>query len=563
MAFLRLTPHAALAKAWFRLLLTAPFACVAIEAQAGSTPPEFRYAPDKHPGYSFVNLDPETLDGADAIDGLNHLLRGDGFTLRLPFKLAKSSLFNKPVDWQLRNRGWLPNPFVSRLDEGKPVPLNQSMFAKDGISYTNSNCMMCHGSVVGTQVIAGLANKDLNSPQLLADAMRFENGLPLLMSLAGLKPVEREATRGLVANTRAMIAPFFRFATSVGDNQGPFFSWGYVAHLKDPKVSLDETIAEGERTPLTELLYGQAHFPTVQAMAWWNIKYKTSHYWYRDSAVNLQQAGVDFVINFSAPAFTGPRPPFAERAAITRKILAYAYQTKSPPFPGELDAASAERGRALFHGQTRTASGATLPCFNCHGTYARKEDGAGWLVSYPNTTPLRDVGTDPAYNEILKRLKPIADSLASAGDVHGEMMPQYGTPSSPGYVAPPLDGVWASAPYFHNGSVPTLEQVLNPDARMPIWAASEDPTAYDLAQVGLSARELSLADVASLRKAAKYGSPIDEQVQLPAQRIYDTREPGKSNRGHEFGRVLSAAERADVIAFLKTLGGPGMSAAPR
>ena len=33
-----------------------------------------------------------------------------------------------------------------------------------------------------------------------------------------------------------------------------------------------------------------------------------------------------------------------------------------------------------------------------------------------------------------------------------------------GYVAPPLDGIWASAPYFHNGSVPSIELVLTHQA---------------------------------------------------------------------------------------------------
>jgi len=36
----------------------------------------------------------------------------------------------------------------------------------------------------------------------------------------------------------------------------------------------------------------------------------------------------------------------------------------------------------------------------------------------------------------------------------GEQGYEYPT----GYVAPPLDGVWASAPYFHNGSVPTTSK---------------------------------------------------------------------------------------------------------
>jgi hypothetical protein len=50
-----------------------------------------------------------------------------------------------------------------------------------------------------------------------------------------------------------------------------------------------------------------------------------------------------------------------------------------------------------------------------------------------------------------------------------ELAPQTQTQGKPGYIAPPLVGIWASAPYFHNGSVPTLWQVLDPDSRADIW----------------------------------------------------------------------------------------------
>ena len=52
-----------------------------------------------------------------------------------------------------------------------------------------------------------------------------------------------------------------------------------------------------------------------------------------------------------------------------------------------------------------------------------------------------------------------------------------------GYVPPPLDGIWASAPYFHNGSVPTVWHVLHPDERPKVWLRSED--GYDFKSVGL------------------------------------------------------------------------------
>src|SRR5688500_19819908 len=73
-----------------------------------------------------------------------------------------------------------------------------------------------------------------------------------------------------------------------------------------------------------------------------------------------------------------------------------------------------------------------------------------------------------------------------------------------GYVAPPLDGVWASAPYFHNGSVPTLWHVLHPDERPKIWKRTED--GYDRERVGLEVTTLDKLppDVDSDRQTRKY-----------------------------------------------------------
>jgi hypothetical protein len=105
-------------------------------------------------------------------------------------------------------------------------------------------------------------------------------------------------------------------------------------------------------------------------------------------------------------------------------------------------------------------------------------------------------------------------------------------------VAPPLDGVWATAPYLHNGSVPTLWHVLHPAERPVVWRRT--PTGYDDARVGLEVEEL--ADLPPGRL-------------LPAVRrtYFDTRQPGKSAAGHDFPDVLTEAEKAAVLEYLKTL----------
>jgi len=108
-----------------------------------------------------------------------------------------------------------------------------------------------------------------------------------------------------------------------------------------------------------------------------------------------------------------------------------------------------------------------------------------------------------------------------------------------GYVAPPLDGIWITAPYFHNGSVPTIEAVLNSKLRPKYWtrdfgqgSSSGDSSKYDYEKLGWQFQALPAAD-------NKY--------------IYNTTLPGYGNYGHPFGDQLSEQERRAVIEYLKTL----------
>ena len=100
-----------------------------------------------------------------------------------------------------------------------------------------------------------------------------------------------------------------------------------------------------------------------------------------------------------------------------------------------------------------------------------------------------------------------------------------------GYNPPFLDGIWLRAPYLHNGSVPTLRDLLRPAEQRPkeFWRGYD---LYDPANVGFV-------------------------VQGPeAQRIgtrHDTRDRAGSSEGHAFGTALSAGQKNALIEYLKTL----------
>jgi hypothetical protein len=107
-----------------------------------------------------------------------------------------------------------------------------------------------------------------------------------------------------------------------------------------------------------------------------------------------------------------------------------------------------------------------------------------------------------------------------------------------GYVAPPLDGVWASAPYLHNGSVPTLRDLFYPERRPVIWQRTEN--GYDQENIGL---EVSRFDELP-------AGTTDPRVR---RTFFDTRQFGKSNAGHLFPTQLAEDEKQAVLEYLKTL----------
>lgn len=112
-----------------------------------------------------------------------------------------------------------------------------------------------------------------------------------------------------------------------------------------------------------------------------------------------------------------------------------------------------------------------------------------------------------------------------------------------GYVAPPLDGIWATAPFFHNGSVPTLEAVLDSRKRPKFWA-----------RVGFTGSSAEYDEGALGWKHASLDAGQDAEPDASKRiRIYDTTMTGYSNGGHTFGDALSDVQRTALLEYLKTL----------
>jgi len=109
-----------------------------------------------------------------------------------------------------------------------------------------------------------------------------------------------------------------------------------------------------------------------------------------------------------------------------------------------------------------------------------------------------------------------------------------------GYIAPDLSGVWATAPYLHNGSVPTLWHLLRAEQRPERFYTGGHMLEYE--PMGIAG---SLGHDGVYRYPEGY-----EPWSRPA--LYDPREVGRSNAGHEFRR-LTEAQKDALLEYLKVL----------
>ncbi|MDG3007973.1 di-heme-cytochrome C peroxidase [Paludisphaera mucosa] len=142
---------------------------------------------------------------------------------------------------------------------------------------------------------------------------------------------------------------------------------------------------------------------------------------------------------------------------------------------------------------------------------------------------LMDLRSQDGLHAALARLQgdlaPEPADSPQAADQPGKVVIKNAT-ARIAYKARPLNGVWATAPYLHNGSVPSLAELLKP-------AAQRVKTFH------VGGREFDPEDVGFL----------DD----PSQPLFDTRADGNSNAGHEYGADLTPEERKNLLAFLKSL----------
>jgi hypothetical protein len=257
-----------------------------------------------------------------------------------------------------------------------------------------------------------------------------------------------------------------------------------------------------------------ANLPEIDVPAWWLLGKKSTMYYDGRTDARAVRTNMQFLLGEKTLA------QFKELEPTFRDIQAYFKSLTPPKYPFPIDRAKAEEGKAIF----------SKACAKCHGTY-----GPGG--EYPNRIiELKEIGTDPA------RALGISPRFVAHYNStwFGEEFPV--DEELIGYQAPPLDGIWATAPYLHNGSVPTLATLLK-SADRPARFYRPPSTGfeyYDTRNVGW-----------------KFDVPGDQSGAImtfeKTRSLFDSSRFGLGNGGHTFGDRLTDEERGNLIEYLKTL----------
>jgi mono/diheme cytochrome c family protein len=424
-------------------------------------------------------------DEGNADAGYQYLLHGNIFSSGIPLRL------NKYVQWAKNTKAaalagynkYVLNDFaVGRNDAGNLV--------------ANPGCLHCHAQRLNNELIIGLGNSYSNSQD---NKTQYLKVLEATIKLIYGKDSHERRSAGASFETGYVLAPLI-----LTEMQGPTAAHRIaevMASHRDPKTLVFRADTSYFSIPPVVI--------PIDVPGLWISKKRNAF------TINAMEQG-NLLKHLMSPAILTLRDT-AEAAKILQNmkdVWAFIKTLEPPEYPYSINPELARKGESIF----------VQTCSPCHGSYGMNE-------YYPNKlVPGKTIGTDSLMWKYYTKYPEYAEWFNKSW---------FATTTSPafikpqaGYIAPPLDGVWATAPYFHNGSVPTVEGVLNSDSRPRYWKRNFNRSEYDYQHLGWKYKIL-----------VKHGG----------KRSYNTDIPGYGNYGHYFGDQLSDEERKAVIEYLKTL----------
>jgi hypothetical protein len=215
---------------------------------------------------------------------------------------------------------------------------------------------------------------------------------------------------------------------------------------------------------------------------------------------------------------------------------------RAPGWPGKLfgkpELARVKRGEALFMRE----------CRDCHGADSGHVQDAQQVGTDKNravnfSAKVGDCDFPAALSDLLRRVEvQVSERDGVTQQVQAIEPKSILWQSTEGYVSRPLSGVWATAPYLHNGSVPTLWDLLQPPSRRPARFILQEGE-YDPVKVGYA--------YVTPAEPNRVGPPSQATGAEPF--VFDVSKSGNGNAGHEYGTTLSDEEKRDLLEYLKSL----------
>jgi hypothetical protein len=437
-----------------------------------------------YPGEDPVHIPPGKQRSGDSAKGYQYLITGDYLKSGIPLSFFKMGFGKSQTDYL--QRGGLNSEIGYEYTAVK---------APNGEIVIAPNCLQCHAQVFDGKLILGLGNSTIDftggqklDPKNAAAAERmlknldpnkYEAAEPFLKVVKGIGGQLYTRVRGVNAADRLA-------ALLVSHRDRNTFKWS-----EQPLLEIPEQVIPSDVPP------------------WWLLKKKNGMFYNgfgRGDFGRFLMASNLLTVNDTAES--------REVDEHFSDVLSYIYSIQPPPYPHPVNKSLAKAGGILY----------VKDCSKCHGS-----NGEGG--EYPNLLiPESVIRTDSFLYKSNYQGSQFVDWFNSSwfaqGDHPATLVPFMG------YIAPPLDGIWITAPYFHNGSVPDLEGVLNSRERPAYWSRDFEHPVYDYDKVGWKYE----------KKPAAGGTTV-----------YNTGLPGYGNYGHYFGDRLTEGERKAIIEYLKTL----------
>ncbi len=449
--------------------------------------------------------------------------------------------------------------------DGLPVGLVRDSDKKRG-DYIGMTCAVCH---TGQVMINGKRIR-IDGGQALINYTQFEQAIlaALQATVSNEEKFSRFSQQILVAAPATTLTPellknqlktrivelekhYAVNATDVPYGHGRLDAFGQIFNaIAVEAINMPENIHSPDAPTSYPVLWDASHLNVVQ----WNA-----------SAPNkepgpLFQNAITALAVYGAVSVSQDKLTYQSSIRISNlgDIQRDFYQLVAPQWPAEIAGAlnveKVAAGKKLYDQH----------CVQCHSIVDPADKKRKLQVVL---TPYKEVGTDPlvAENFINHKVKSGLLEGDKAMVLFGDKLPaetspldlvthtatgallnqpwqtikalfkEYRSNDAPpeqtvfnSYKARPINGIWASAPYLHNGSVPSLYDLLLPPAQRPL-------TFY------VGNIELDLVKVGHIYSEA------------PNTSFFDARLRGNSNAGHEYGTQLHDDERWALIEYMKSL----------